>query len=87
VVLTAVTLVVLVISQLPLWPYASEPVRSLPAAISSAIPSGDPIAVTYPYALPVSTQPMLWQAQDGFSFRLLGGYQSTRTQMVPDRLP
>ncbi len=74
VVLTAVTLVVLVISQLPLWPYASEPVRSLPAAISSAIPSGDPIAVTYPYALPVSTQPMLWQAQDGFSFRLLGGY-------------
>ncbi len=32
------------------------------------------MAITYPFASPVFTQPMLWQADDGFAFRLLGGY-------------
>ncbi len=32
------------------------------------------MAITYPYASPVFPQPMLWQAEDGFAFRLVGGY-------------
>jgi hypothetical protein len=32
------------------------------------------VAITYPFAGPNTTQPLLWQAADGFGFRLLGGY-------------
>ena len=32
------------------------------------------MTITYPYLTAFSLQPMLWQAEDGFGFRLLGGY-------------
>jgi hypothetical protein len=32
------------------------------------------VAITYPYETVSSNEPMLWQAEDGFRFRLLGGY-------------
>ena len=32
------------------------------------------MAITYPYNTLLTVQPMLWQAEDGFDFRLLGGY-------------
>jgi hypothetical protein len=33
------------------------------------------VALTYPYAYGHEvTRPLLWQAEDGYSFRLLGGY-------------
>ncbi|MGH9079090.1 MAG: hypothetical protein ACRDYE_03225 [Acidimicrobiales bacterium] len=73
-VLTGVTLVVLVVTQLPRWPNATSPAAVLPAAIRRAIPAGDPIALSYPYDTLYSMQPMLWQSEDGYSFRLLGGY-------------
>jgi len=69
-----VTLAALVITQLPQWPYPDQPVRVLPAQLRHAIPPGDPVAITYPYAFPLFPQPMLWQAEDGFSFQLIGGY-------------
>jgi hypothetical protein len=79
VVLAGVTLAVLVATQLPRWPdpFASQPAVSLPTALTSAIPSGDPVALTYPYDTANTNEPMLWQAQDGFRFRLLGGYAYT----------
>jgi len=71
-----VTLVVLVATQLPQWPEssASEPAVVLPAALTRAIPAGDPVAITYPYDTALTNEPMLWQAEDDFKFRLLGGY-------------
>jgi hypothetical protein len=69
-----VTLAVVVVTQLPEWPYTSQPAVPLPAQIRRAIPGGDPVAITYPYASPYFPQAMLWQAEDGFSFRLIGGY-------------
>ncbi len=68
------TLAVVMITQFPRWPYASQPVRVLPSPIRSAIPSGDPLAVTYPYGIWPFTDPMVWQAEDHFAFRLVGGY-------------
>jgi hypothetical protein len=32
------------------------------------------VAITYPYDSKITNEPMLWQAEDGFKFRLLGGY-------------
>ena len=32
------------------------------------------MAITYPYPTHFTMQPMLWQTEDGFGFRLLGGY-------------
>ena len=32
------------------------------------------MTITYPYLTAFSLPPMLWQAEDGFGFRLLGGY-------------
>jgi hypothetical protein len=72
--LGAVILIVLAVSQLPTWPYQSQPVAMLPTSIRRAVPTGDPVAITYPYASPVFPEPMLWQAEDGFAFRLVGGY-------------
>jgi hypothetical protein len=69
------TLAILVATQLPVWPYATQRAVALPANLLRAIPTGDPVAVTYPYSYgTVVTQSMLWQADDGFSFRILGGY-------------
>ena len=71
------------ITQLPQWPYASAevdlegnaalPATALPAHLLHAIPAGDPVAITYPYDTFLHMNPMLWQAEDGFDFRLLGG--------------
>ncbi len=73
-VLTGVTLAVLVVTQLPQWPYVAPPAVVLPAILRQAVPAGDPVAITYPYATSFNMQPMLWQAESGFEFRLLGGY-------------
>jgi hypothetical protein len=64
-------LAVLVIRQPPQWPYSTAPVVGLPTPIRRAIPAGDPVALTYPYA---SADPMKWPVDDGFNFRLLGGF-------------
>jgi hypothetical protein len=76
--LVGVTLVVLVATQLPLWPlqgpFGPQPAIALPPAIRAAIPAGDPVTLSYPYLTFYDMQPMVWQADDGFRFRLLGGY-------------
>ncbi len=70
----ALVLAALVVTQFPRWPYASQPVQALPPAIRSSIPSGNPLAITYPYGVWPFTEPMVWQAEDDFGFRLVGGY-------------
>lgn len=75
----AAVLLVLVAVQLPHWPpsnpyYKAQPASLLPPAIKDMIPPGDPVAITYPYASSPSIQAMVWQADAGFRFRLLGGY-------------
>ena len=61
-----------------LLPEPRQPVRNqfgaLPAKIRRAIPAGDPATITYPYPTEFTMQPMVWQAQDGFGFRIFGGY-------------
>jgi hypothetical protein len=64
----------LLVTQTPRWPYLSTPAAGLPPAINHAIPSGDPIAITYPFATAYDMQPMIWQADDNFAFQLIGGY-------------
>lgn len=65
---------VLAFTLLPQWPYRTSPATSLPTQIRQAIPAGDPIALTYPYNTYFHVQPMVWQINDDFDFRLLGGY-------------
>jgi len=72
--LAAGVLVVLAVTLLPQWPYATTRAVTLPTRIRQAIPAGDPVALTYPYATYFHTQPMVWQVNDDFDFRLLGGY-------------
>ena len=75
VVVTGVVLAALVVTQLPRWPYESTEAVTLPTSLSRTIPSGDPMAITYPYASgPIEVLPLLWQAAAGYRFRLLGGY-------------
>ena len=78
VVLVVVVVAALVATQLPQWPYASQVVPGpLTNQVRRSIPPGDPVAITYPYSgplSPVSDWPMLWQAEDGFDFRLASGY-------------
>jgi hypothetical protein len=71
--MASLTLVVLVATLLPQWPYPTLPADPLPAAVIRAIPSGDPVAMTYPYDTDFVIQPMIWQLEAGYSFRLLGG--------------
>ena len=72
-----VTLVVVVATLLPKWPYAKLQAAGLPKTVRSVIPAGDPITVTYPYAYFPVAQPLLWQAQSDFAFRTTGGYGIT----------
>jgi len=72
--LAVTVLVVLAVTLLPQWPYATTPATTLPTRIRQAIPAGDPIALTYPYNTYFHVQPMVWQVNDNFDFRLLGGY-------------
>jgi hypothetical protein len=64
------------VTLLPLWPqpapYTPVPRSTLPAAIRRSIPHST--ILTYPYASLYGMDPMLWQAQDGYRFDLLGGY-------------
>ena len=71
-----VILIVLVATWLPQWPLRPLAAQAvdLPPAIRAAIPARDPVALSYPYATIYDMQPMAWQANDGFGFRLLGGY-------------
>ena len=39
-----------------------------------SIPSGSQIAITYPFDSLFDMRPMLWQAEDGFDFNIVGGY-------------
>ncbi|MBV8988665.1 MAG: hypothetical protein JO372_08910 [Solirubrobacterales bacterium] len=90
VILAAATLAVVAITQLPIWPprgpYAPQPVVALPAGL--CVPHGNPVTITYPYATFPDVQPMLWQAEDGFRFRILGGYAYRPTsEGSPTALP
>jgi hypothetical protein len=81
-VFAAAFIVVLVVTQLPQWPYSLPGQEStLPTALRAAIPPGDPITVTYPYDTETITppeQPLGWQMDAGYTFRLLGGYARVR---------
>jgi hypothetical protein len=65
-----------VIPMVPDWPS-----QQLPADVPAFFTSPDvrtvapnSLAVTYPYPLTSMAQPMLWQANAGMRFRMLGGY-------------
>ena len=73
-ILASLVAAAIAVTQLPYWPYASQPSPAFPAPIRDVIPPGDPIAITYPYTGLLITTPMDWQAQSGFDFRLSGGY-------------
>jgi len=66
--------VVLVVTWLPKWPYASQTVTMLPRAVTNAITGANPLVLTYPYTVAPEDQAYLWQAGARFSFRLLGAY-------------
>jgi hypothetical protein len=80
-VLAGALLTAFVITLLPSWPYPTQsvstlpqPESTLPAALRTAIPARDPVAITYPYANAFAMEPLEWQMDDRYSFRLLGGY-------------
>ena len=72
--LASLVLIVVVVTQLPDWPNPSQPASTLPISLTRAVPANDPVAITYPIASPLYTEPMLWQAADDFRFLLVGGY-------------
>jgi hypothetical protein len=80
-VLACLTLATLIVIQLPKFPMPTAPLAPnvLPVALRHAIPSGDPIAITYPYDL---IDPMLWQTEDDFGFRLQAGYAYHPTSAI-----
>jgi hypothetical protein len=61
---------------IPNWPYTEVPAQVPTFFTSSAVDQVPPgaLMVTYPYPLPGSDAPMVWQADTAMRFRLLGGY-------------
>lgn len=60
----------------PAFPYRSEPVartRFFTSAAASEIPEGS-VALIAPYQTMLPVEPMLWQAEAGFRFRMPQGY-------------
>jgi dolichyl-phosphate beta-glucosyltransferase len=61
---------------IPRWPHAEFAVsapRYFSSTAAQRIPKGS-VVLTYPYPDNPNVQGMLWQAADGMSFRLMGGY-------------
>ena len=77
-----VVALVLVLTWLPTWPYPTQAVMTLPAGVTKALPTENPIVLAYPYPVAPEDQAYLWQAVARFSFRLLGVYGR-----VPGRVP
>ena len=80
-VLAGAFIVALVVTQLPQWPYSSPQESTLPTALRTAVPAGDPVTITYPYPTnftAVTAQPLGWQMDSRYTFRLLGGYAHIR---------
>jgi hypothetical protein len=80
-VLAGVTLIALVVSQFPSWPYTSSSISASPAStfslphnVERAIPKGDPVTITYPYTATPVLQSLLWQSASDYKFRIVGGY-------------
>ncbi len=69
-----VVALVLVLTWLPTWPYPTQAVMTLPAGVTKALPTENPIVLAYPYPVAPEDQAYLWQAVARFSFRLLGVY-------------
>ena len=46
----------------------------MPAVVARAVPPGNPVVLTYPFPSLFGMQAMMWQTEDDFKFRLLGGY-------------
>jgi hypothetical protein len=83
-----ITVVVLVVTQMPQWPFRSQAVLPMPSAIRGAIPGGNPTAITYPYSTAIYAESMLWQADADYSFDLTGGYSNHPTpQGLPTGFP
>jgi len=74
--LGALTLATLV-PALPLAESALAWPAGLPAPLTAAL-ARDAVVLAYPYPTPPDIEAMGWQAEDAFSFRLLGGYATVR---------
>jgi len=74
VILALVTPAVLVVTWLPQWPYVRSQAVTMPAVVARAVPPGNPVVLTYPFPSLFGMQAMMWQTEDDFKFRLLGGY-------------
>ena len=73
--LATLTLIALVVSQFPSWPYPPEgSTTALPVNVERAIPPGNPITIAYPYTEFFVFEPLLWQSASGYKFSILGGY-------------
>jgi len=70
----AVVSVAIVVTWLPTWPYPSQGLTPLPAAVTKALPDDDPIILSYPYPAAPEDRANLWQATARLSFRLVGVY-------------
>ena len=72
--------IAVLITLLPRWPYPVQAtnIPSVFATKSNAIPANT-IVLTYPYPLFPSDQAMLWQANNGMRFKLLGAYIQNRS--------
>ena len=70
----AIVCLVVGVTWLPAWPFPSQPVETLPLAVTRALPGGNPLVLAYPYPLTDHNTAMLWQAEADFPFRLFGVY-------------
>ncbi|MFZ0172237.1 MAG: hypothetical protein WAL04_11200, partial [Acidimicrobiales bacterium] len=67
-------------SQVPYWP------RTLTGIIRQVVPPGS-VVLSYPYPTPLHDDAMLWAAEAGVNYRLLGGYANIRFDNAGHRWP
>jgi hypothetical protein len=73
---TACVAILVILPVVPNWPFGEIPANVPAFFTSSDVRTIHPgaLVATYPYPQPVSAWPMLWQADSGMRYRMLGGY-------------
>jgi hypothetical protein len=80
---------IIVLSLIPSVPFLNRPIpwpTGFVATVDRVVPAGS-VVLTYPYATPLHPSAMVWEAESGMRFHIMGGYANIQVGRRGRRWP